>query len=72
VLAVTVIFALMTITTSSPDPGTTPPTQLVVAFQLPVTALLVIVAASVGRTVNNVRTILKSGTPQEKSGSLFI
>lgn len=72
VLTVTVIVAPGTITTSSPDPGTAPPTQLVVAFQLPVTALLVIVPASIGRAANKVKTILKSGTPQEKSGSLFI
>ena len=43
-LAVTVIEDPETITTSSVETGTTPPTQLEVALQLPVTALLVIVA----------------------------
>ncbi len=45
VLVVTVIVALVLITTSSPGPGGTPPTQVPPAFQLPVTLFEVIVAA---------------------------
>jgi len=39
-VAVTVTVAPLAIVTSSPEPGTTPPTQVVVAFQLPPVVVL--------------------------------
>jgi hypothetical protein len=51
--------------TASPEAGTAPPTHEVVALQLPVTALLVIVAAiavdTVPRSTNTVSRTIREG-----------